>query len=243
LPDEGSPNDEDLVSIDPIRRTAQALRHWEIRHQAMSNNLSNTGTTGFKAERVFGELLQGQALQTNSGTDFSQGALTQTDRPLDVAIGGEGFLVIRTSVGERLVRGGSFEVDSKSRIVDAQGNELLGERGTLVIPPGEVTIDRAGQGHVDGALLDRLKVVTLRSYDGMQHEAGGRFRVPEDQIRPLKPEDSEIRQGFVEESNQGAVEGMIEMIQVQRAHAAVERALEALDGALRTVVNEIGRPV
>lgn len=230
------------MTIDPIRRTAQALRHWEIRHQAMSNNLANTSTAGFKAERVFGQLMQGQGVETNAGTDFSQGALTQTDRPLDIAIGGEGFVKVRTPVGERLVRGGSFEVDSKSRLVDSQGNELLGERGTMVLPPGEVTIDRGGEVRVDGALVDRLDVVVLRSYEGAQHEAGGRFRIPEDQIKPLGAADTEIRQGYIEESNQGAVEGMVEMIQVQRAHAAVERALEALDGALRTVVNEIGRP-
>ncbi len=230
------------MSIDPIRRTAQALRHWEVRHQAMANNLSNVGTTGFKAERVFGELLQGQALQTNSGTDFTQGSLTQTGRPLDIAIGGEGFLVVRTGAGERLVRGGSFEVDAKNRIVDAHGNALLGENGDLVIPPGEVSIDRKGQVHVDGGLIGRLKVVSLRTYEGMEHEAGGRFRVAAEQVRPLRAEDSDIRQGSIEESNQGAVEGMIEMIQVQRAHAAVERALEALDGALRTVVTDIGRP-
>jgi len=229
------------MSTDTIRRTAQALRHWEVRHQAMANNLSNISTTGFKAQRVFGELLRGQDLRTNGATDFTQGALTQTDRPLDIAIGGEGFLVVRTGAGERLVRGGSFEIDAQSRIVDAAGNPLLGDRGSLVVPPGELSIDREGQIRVDGALIDRLKMVSLRTFDGIEHEAGGRFRIAEDQLTTLLPEDSDIKQGFIEESNQGAVEGMIEMIQIQRAHTAVQRALEALDGALRTVVNDIGR--
>lgn len=230
------------MSIDPIRKTAQALRHWQVRHQAMANNLANVSTTGFKAERVFGELLNGQALQSNAGTDFTQGAFAETGGSLDMAIAGEGFLVVRTPAGERLVRGGSFELDANSRIVDGSGHPLLGERGPLVVPPGEIIIDAQGQVHVDGALLGRLKVVTVAAYDGLEHEAGGRFRIPEDQIKPMRPEDTDVRQGFIEESNQGAVEGMIEMIQIQRAHAAVERALEALDGALRTVVNDIGRP-
>lgn len=229
------------MSIDPIRKTAQALRHWEIRHQAMSNNLSNISTTGFKAERVFGELLGDQQLATRAGTDFTQGAMTQTDRPLDLAIAGEGFFVVRTGAGERLVRGGSFEIDAQSRVVDGQGNPLLGERGPIIVLPGELSIDRGGQLRVDDVVIERVKVVTLRSYEGMEHEAGGRFRVAADQVRPMRLEDSEVRQGFIEESNQSAVEGMIEMIQVQRAHAAVERALDALDGALRTVVNDIGR--
>ena len=34
------------MSIGPIEDTARALSHWRLRHEAMSNNLANTATTG-----------------------------------------------------------------------------------------------------------------------------------------------------------------------------------------------------
>ena len=229
------------MSIDPIRNAAQALRYWELRHQTMSNNLANVSTSGFKAERVFGELLDG-SLVPGTQTDFVQGTLTETGNPLDVAQAASGFLVVDTPQGQRLVRGGALEVDAQSRLTDASGNPVLGRGGPIVIPPGRIEITRSGDITVDQVHVGKLRMVQVRSFDGVEHEAGGRFRVPADGLQEIADVDRDLRQGFVEESNQGAVDGMVEMIEVQRAYASVEKALEALDGALRTVVNDIGRP-
>lgn len=228
------------MTLDPIRNAAQALRHWELRHQTMSNNLANVATSGFKAARVFGELLDGQ-LVSDARTDFQQGSLTETGNALDLAQIGPSFLVVETPAGPRLTRGGAFQVDAQGRLADASGHPVLGRGGPILIPPGTIEITRGGDISVDGIHVGQLRVVSVNSFDGVEHEAGGRFRVPADALREVPAVDRDLRQGFVEESNQGTIEGMVEMIQVQRAYASVEKALQALDGALRTVVNDIGR--
>jgi flagellar basal-body rod protein FlgF len=82
-----------------------------------ANNLANVNTIGFKPDSVFTrhrlperieqphlhadphkllEQLGGGQFIDPTFTNLTQGALTATDRPLDVAIDGEGFFVIST---------------------------------------------------------------------------------------------------------------------------------------------------
>ena len=230
------------MSTGPIENTARALSHWHVRHQAMSNNLANAATSGFKGERVFGEIMADRTLESGSRTDLQQGQLTYTGSPLDVALVGEGYLVVGTPQGDRLARGGSFELDANSRLVDDRGFAVMGERGELILPPGEVEVGHDGSIRVDQALIGRLRVVSIPAETGLVHEGGSRFAAPVDSWSTIRPEDRDIRQGNLEESNVGPLEGMVEMISIQRAYAAVEKAVEALDGQIATAV-DLGRPV
>ena len=65
---------------------AQALRYWEARQAAAAHNLANVSTPGFKGERVFARALADASIEIASAADFSDGAVTPTARPLDVAV-------------------------------------------------------------------------------------------------------------------------------------------------------------
>ncbi len=114
-------------------------------HQAMldvaGNNVANVNTTGFKSSRVsFSELLS-QTIRTASaptddagGTNpvqsgngvnvasvdklMGQGSLLNTGQPLDMAIEGEGFFMLRGNGKTVFTRVGSFAVDSAFYLVD-----------------------------------------------------------------------------------------------------------------------------
>lgn len=108
----------------------------------VGNNLANLNTTGYKNQRV---LFQDQVYQminlgssgdganlggTNAsqigygvgvgsvGTQFQQGAINPTGRPLDVAIQGGGFFTLRGTSGHVFSRAGSFGVDANGYLVD-----------------------------------------------------------------------------------------------------------------------------
>ena len=230
------------MSIGPIEDAARALSYWQVRHQAMSNNLANTATPGFKGERVFGELLADQSLRTSARTDFQQGTLTRTQSDLDVAIAGEGFLVVKTPQGERLARGGSFELDVNGRLVDGHGFAVMGESGEITLPPGTVEIGRDGSVFVDEGFVGQFRVVTVPPGTELTHEGASRFAAPPATWSPVDAADRDIRQGSLEESNVGALEGMVEMITIQRAFASVEKAIEALDQQTATAI-DLGRSV
>jgi flagellar basal body rod protein FlgG len=221
---------------------ANALRYWQARQQVVANNLANAETQGFKGERVFARLL-GDLVQPEAATDFGQGALTPTERPLDVALEGAGFFVVDTPAGERLSRGGSLRMDETGRIVDGAGHALLGETGRpLVVPEGkgEIAIGADGVVLVDGQRIDRLRVEVPADGTRLFHEDGALFRA-EGATERVDPAQRRVRQGHVEASNVGTLDAMVDMINIQRAYAAVHNSLQVQDGVLDTIANQIGR--
>ncbi len=225
---------------DGIAAAASALRYYERRQEVVANNLANASTDGFKAERVFARLMAESHPAPDTATDMRQGALKETGGPLDLATGNEGFFVVSTPEGERLSRGGTFQLSPDGVITDAAGHALLGEKGVIRLGPGAVTIDRTGLVAVDGEAMDRLRMETVAPDADMQHDAGTLFR-PDPSRQPLALGDRAVKQGFVEESNVNTVSTMVDMISVQRAYANAAKALTTLDAIRATIANDLGK--
>jgi flagellar hook protein FlgE len=119
--------------------------------QQVSNNVANLNSTGFKAASVtFSDLYQlggrGGRTLTDAGDgtgggvtigdtqrNMRQGELRQTDRDLDLAVDGTGFLVLKRGNDTFYTRTGSFEIDKDGYIVLAGTDYRL------------ATIDGSGQ--------------------------------------------------------------------------------------------------
>src|SRR5271155_2051637 len=96
-----------------------------------ANNLANADTIGFKFEDMLasadkatpptkgGVASTPVTFVTGDGVarDYSQGPLTQTGSPLDVAINGKGFFTISTASGPRYTRDGRFSLDPTGKLV------------------------------------------------------------------------------------------------------------------------------
>ena len=225
-----------------LTAAASALRYWERRQEVASNNLANASTDGFKAERVFGQMLGDATTTARTATDLRAGTLRDTFNPLDLANGGDGFFVVGTPNGERYTRGGSFGLDAERRLVDAQGNVVLGEEGPIVLPQGAVSVDRAGAVSVDGRAVARLRLERPAAGTLLPHEGGTLF-VPDGSGRPVADADRRVRQGALEESNVSPIGSLVDMIAVQRAYAAVQKAVTTLDAVRGTAVSDLGKPV
>ncbi|UVO18250.1 flagellar hook protein FlgE [Stutzerimonas stutzeri] len=99
----------------------------------IGNNIANSGTVGFKSSRTdFGSLYaetQAMGVEVIGTTQsISQGgALTTTNRTLDLAISGGGFFVTRASNGDvAYTRAGIFGTDKDSYITNSLGQRLQG---------------------------------------------------------------------------------------------------------------------
>jgi flagellar hook protein FlgE len=105
----------------------------------IGNNISNANTVGFKMAQaqfadVFANSLSGGG--TNNigiGTrvaavaqQFTQGNITGTNNPLDIAINGAGFFRMTTNGAITYSRNGQFQMDKNGGIVNAQGGQLTG---------------------------------------------------------------------------------------------------------------------
>ncbi len=106
---------------------------------AIGNNLANLNTTGYKATVVSFHDLVTQSIggglgQTQVGVgrptifrEFNQGALQTTSGPLDAAIQGDGFFIVKTpEQAIEYTRAGNFQVSRDGFLVSATGEKIQG---------------------------------------------------------------------------------------------------------------------
>src|SRR6184192_3034334 len=108
----------------------------------IGNNLANLNTVGFKASTISFSDLLGQNLNTaipgkadaigfgaqvqSIRPHFTQGSVQTTNNPLDVAIQGKGFLVVRNGNGQFYTRAGNLHVDADGNLVTSSGAPVQG---------------------------------------------------------------------------------------------------------------------
>lgn len=224
-----------------IYSAARALSYWERVADVTAANLANTDTDAFKAIRITASLQPWyRAPYPVSSIDLSQGALQVTGRPLDVALEGDGFLVVSTPEGERLFRGGQLRLDATGLLVDAHGDPVLGENGPIVTAGSEIEITADGTVVVDGRVADRLRIV-VADPTGLQKVGAGRFVADPGTIAVADPALVRVHQGALEQANIDAIEAMVDMIQAQRAYQANINVMHALDDALGVLTGQVGR--
>jgi flagellar hook protein FlgE len=123
--------------------------------EAVSNNIANSGTYGFKSSRAnFSSLYAGtqaNGVEVGSMTQNinQNGSMQTTGRALDAAIAGRGFFVSRDQTGVMsYTRVGIFNVNKDGSLVDGVGRTVqgygpskggaLGVMGDLKVPTGQV---------------------------------------------------------------------------------------------------------
>ncbi len=107
----------------------------------VGNNLANLDSTGFKSSTVSFHDLVTQSLGAGLGEtqvgfgvgqpvtirDFSQGAIQTSSGPLDCAIQGDGFLIVKDNSGQTVYnRGGSLKVDKTGNLLTVTGDNVQG---------------------------------------------------------------------------------------------------------------------
>jgi flagellar hook protein FlgE len=143
-----------------------ALKADETAINVVGNNLANLNTPGFKDTVVSFADLVTQSLGAGSGStqvgggvaspitlnQFSQGAIQNTNGPLDAAIQGSGFFIVQGPNGAvEYTRGGNFQVNSSGTLETATGDPIQGwtasggvlntngPTGNITVPTGTLT--------------------------------------------------------------------------------------------------------
>jgi len=229
------------MPLQGILNTARTLSFYERRQEVTANNLANSSTDAFKADRVLARAQPGASYPVPvQDTDMRQGTFRETARPLDVALDGSGFFVLQTPQGERLTRGGSLRLDTAGRLTDSQGDFVMGTDGPVVIQGGKVEIQGDGTVMVDGSSAGKLRVVDVAQPTTLLKEGFGRY-LPGSDVQPVDEDTTHVRQGAVEEANLDPMLSMVDLVTIQRAFAANVDALKAMDSVLGSVTNDVGK--
>ena len=217
--------------------------------ELVANNLANLGTAGYRAEKAtFRSLLAGGGavsasplntalnnfgLLGGSRIDLSSGNLSATGNPLDLAIAGNGFFVVQSPHRVFYTRNGGFHRTRGGQLVTAEGNAVVGEQGPISLPNGMISVSADGTISVDGALAAKLRLVEFPP--GTSLEASGNALYAAPAGAAVEATSSSIRQGMLEDSNAKTVEGVIDLISIQRNAEMMQRALSLFDSQLNQV--------
>ncbi|MGO8717935.1 MAG: flagellar hook-basal body protein [Acidobacteriaceae bacterium] len=214
---------------------------------AVANNLANTNTTGFRAEREFfsdaltGPNAFGSQLNTavndygvlgGNQIDLSQGQMVTTGNPLDLALEGQGFFAIEDQKGNiRYTRDGSFMRSSKGVLTTRQGEAVLDAKGkSITIPSGPVTIAADGTVSVGGGVAGKIGLFTFPAGTPLVPEGVSRYQAPPKSAKAATA--AVVHQGKLESSNQNVVQGTLQLILVQRQAEMMMKALSVFSNDL-----------
>lgn len=234
----------------------------------ISNNLANVSTTGFKRQRaVFEDLLYQtirqpgaqsseqttipSGLQLGTGVRpvaterlHSQGSLSQTNKPLDMAIEGGGFFQVQLPDGTMAyTRAGSFQLDPNGQIVTASGYPI---QPAMSLPPNVKTLTVGSDGTVSVAVngqtgqqqIGQLTLATFVNDSGLESIGENLYLETQSSGTPNESTPGlngagTLKQEYLETSNVNVAEELVSMIQTQRAYEINSKAVSTSDQMLQ----------
>jgi flagellar basal-body rod protein FlgG len=244
--------------LEGLHSAAAGMAAQQQRMDAVANDLANANTTGYKHQRVgFRDLVYDQtgrssaqgvrtgsgAAAVDAGRAFAQGTLQRTDRPLDVAIQGEGFLRVRLADGrDALTRDGGLHIDGNRRLTTSTGALV---QPAITVPEGvgedQLSIGPDGTVLAGGNRIGRLDVVTVRSQAGLLSVGDNAFvTTAASGAAVAAPRATTLTQGALESSNTDMAEAMVSMIESQRAYQLASKAISTAD-EMMGIANQVKR--
>ncbi|MBP9227145.1 MAG: flagellar basal-body rod protein FlgF [Sulfuritalea sp.] len=220
------------------------------RQAAVAHNLANASSTGYRAEEHRLRAVQVQsaawqkglatrafAVDASTHTDFASGPMVTTDRPLDMAVRGTGWIALQMPDGsEAYTRDGSFELDVNGIIQTRSGVPVQGDGGPITVPPEQKisvgvdgtisTLPESGAQNTV-SVIGRVKLVNPPVAD-MVRGRDGLFRLRDGSAAPVD-ENVKIATGALEGSNVNPAEQMVAMISLARQFEMQMKMLSTAD--------------
>lgn len=222
-----------------------------------NNNIANANTNGFRADlaafrsqHVFGPgyPTRAYAMTERPSVDFTLGTIRNTDRDLDIAVDGEGWLAVQARDGsEAYTRAGNLSIQNGGILTTASGLPVIGNGGPIAVPQAEeiviggdgtISIRPTGQPANALVVVDRIKLVKPEVADLAKGEDGlfrTRNNVPAEADAGVK-----VVSGALETSNVNMVDSLVQMISLARNYEmqvktmkTAEETDQATDALLR----------
>ncbi|HPF12643.1 MAG TPA: flagellar basal-body rod protein FlgF [Planctomycetota bacterium] len=223
-----------------LTRVANAMVSDEKRLEAITSNLANASTPGFKRRLAasHGEWVGRQGSQEiglgiSERNDFSQGMLQRTGNDLDLALEGEGFFSVEGPRGELYTRDGEFNLTSNGVLVTPEGFPVVWESQAGNIQPtgAPVTVSPDGTVSQGQAKLGKLKLVAFDNQNQLDNTSDGYWKAPATAVR--NPATGSVRQGHLEGANVNAIYELVSMITVQRRFEQASQTMTQIDQSYR----------
>ncbi len=220
--------------------TALAASGMRSRMQALdilANNMANSSSRGYKADKEVSDLYSGKTGSRPTGrseepwikrtwVDLTQGTLEATGNPQDIGLSGKGFLSVRGPAGTLYTRNGSLRVSTKGELLAAEDRSLLDNQSKpiKIDPSKPFEIDRTGAIKQDGATVAQLGIVEFPNAAALVKSGQSYFQSGPGNA-PKPSSDTEVYQGKVEASNAGPAESAVRLVSVMRQFEMLQKAI------------------
>jgi flagellar basal-body rod protein FlgF len=221
----------------------------------LANNLANTSAPGFKADREFYNLYVSDDAAGGSGqtavtapviekrwTDFSQGSLTPTSNPLDLAITGQGFFAVTSPAGTLFTRDGSFRLSPQGQLQTQEGYAVRDPLGNpIVLDPAKSTdISTDGTLLQDGVEVGKVNLVDFSNPQSLTKQ-GQNYFFADNGITPIAASLAEVQQGKLENANFQPAESAVRLITVMRQFESLQKAMSIATDMNKKAVEEVAK--
>jgi flagellar basal-body rod protein FlgG len=255
-----------------LRTAATGMAAQQLNVDLIAHNLANVNTTGFKKSRPEFQDLMYQTLKTSeisenanvqeaieiqigNGTapvatlkSFSQGDITPTSNPLDVAIHGEGFLQIRRPDGTiAYTRDGSFKMSPEGTLVTSQGYIVepgisFSTETTNISISSDGIVEATAVGENAPAKAGQFEMAKFVNPAGLTPIGNNLFVESAASGKPILGTAAsegfgDLQQGSLESSNVDIVEEMVNMIVAQRAYEINSKTIKTVEDMLALANN------
>jgi len=223
----------------------------------LANNIANTSAPGFKADReYFGRYLSEEATQSPEGTtpsvqpviekqwtDFTQGSITPTGNPLDLALNGKGFFAANSPSGLVFTRGGSFQVSLQGQLETQEGYPVQSVDGKPIIVDNSKSVEIAPDGMVrqDGQDIAQIAVVDFQNPQALSKRGNNYFYLDVSNVQPEPATSVEVQQGKLEAANSQPAESAVRLVNIMRQFESLQKAIAIGNDMNRQAIQEVAK--
>ena len=251
-----------------LKIAATGMAAQQMRVETISNNLANMSTTGYNTRRAefsdlhYQQLARAGTINAADGTvlptgvqlglgvrpaaisvHLAQGALSQTNGDLDLAIDGNGFFEVTLPSGQSAyTRDGALKRSADGLIVTSDGFPVGPE---ITIPDDARSLSINADGEVyayfaeaaEAELLGQFNLVNFTNSKGLEAAGSNLFLETEASGLPQVSTPGQdglgtLRQGYLEDSSVDAVREVTELIEAQRGYELNAKVISAADQML-----------
>jgi flagellar basal-body rod protein FlgF len=227
----------------------------------LSNNLANSNTGGYKVDREFYSLYQGEQASAANGqqtttlpviqkawTDFQQGLLTPTDNPLDVALSGKGFFIVDGPSGPLYTRNGAFKLSTTGVLTTMDGYPVRAvtppnqpPKKIQTVSQGPIQITADGTVQQDGQDLGQIQLVDFAKPSALDKMGNSYYRLTDPKEKSIPAKDATVSQGKVENSNVAPAESAVRLVDLMRQYEMLQKAVSMSAEMNKQAIDQVAR--
>jgi flagellar basal body rod protein FlgG len=248
------------ISLYQAASALNANARWQ---EVIADNLASSSTPGFRKQELTIEAVRagllpapGHAMLPTSphftlpsaslSTNFVPGELRYTGGNTDLAIEGAGFFEVQLPNGSSaFTRDGEFRLNSQGQLTTKQGFAVLGDAGPIQIDwnnPAPVTISSGGEVSQGTDQMGRIRPVDFDQPNLLQPISGGLFLANDPNLMRVIPDETTLRQGWLEGANTSVSTEMASLLTSMRSFEANQRLIQIQDERMAKTIEQLGNP-